>query len=49
MLSLASELTGWTLNVMTEEEAQAKSAAEGEKVLNLFQEKLGVDEELLKC
>lgn len=40
---LASELTGWTLNVMTEEEAQAKSAAEGEKVLKLFAEKLGVD------
>ena len=43
-VTLASELTGWTLNVMTEEEAQAKSAAEGEKVLKLFQEKLGVDE-----
>lgn len=41
---LASDLTGWTLNVMTEEEAHAKSAAEGEKVLNLFKEKLGVDE-----
>lgn len=40
---LASDLTGWTLNVMTEEEAQAKSAAEGEKALSLFQEKLGVD------
>lgn len=40
---LASELTGWTLNVMSEEEAQAKSAAEGEKVLLLFQEKLSVD------
>lgn len=40
---LASELTGWTLNVMSEEDAQAKSAAEGEKILNLFQEKLGVD------
>lgn len=40
---LASELTGWTLNVMTEEEAQAKSNAEGEKVLKLFEEKLGVD------
>ena len=46
MLRLASELTGWTLNVMTEEEANAKSAAEGEKVLNLFQEKLGVDEDV---
>ncbi len=42
-VKLASELTGWTLNVMTEEEAQAKSAAEGEKVLKLFEEKLGVD------
>lgn len=41
---LASELTGWTLNVMTEEDAQAKSQAEGEKVLTVFQEKLGVDE-----
>lgn len=43
-VKLASELTGWALNVMTEEEAHAKSAAEGEKVLTLFQEKLGVDE-----
>lgn len=42
-VKLASELTGWTLNVMTEEEAHAKSAEEGEKVLRLFQEKLGVD------
>lgn len=41
---LASELTGWTLNVMTEEDMQAKSTAEGEKVFKLFQEKLGVDE-----
>jgi len=43
-VKLASELTGWTLNVMTEEEAEAKSAAEGEKVLQLFQEKLSIDE-----
>jgi N utilization substance protein A len=43
-VKLASELTRWTLNVMTEEEAQAKSNAEGEKVLKLFQEKLSVDE-----
>jgi len=40
---LASDLTGWTLNVMTEEEAQAKSNAEGEKILKLFEEKLAVD------
>jgi N utilization substance protein A len=43
-VKLASELTGWTLNVMTEEEANAKSAAEGEKILGLFQDKLGVEE-----
>jgi len=43
---LASDLTGWTLNVMTEEEANAKSAEEGEKVLNLFQEKLSVDSQV---
>jgi transcription termination/antitermination protein NusA len=43
---LASELTGWTLNVMTEEEAAAKSVAEDKKVLALFQEKLGVSEEV---
>jgi N utilization substance protein A len=41
---LASDLTGWTLNVMTEEDAQAKSSAEGEKILQLFADKLGVDE-----
>lgn len=43
-VKLASDLTGWTLNVMTEEDANAKSAAEGEKILQLFQEKLSVDE-----
>ena len=42
---LASDLTGWTLNVMTEADAEAKSAAEGAKILNLFQERLGVEEE----
>ena len=41
---LASDLTGWTLNVMTEEEAQAKSEAEGEKVLQLFSNKLGIEQ-----
>lgn len=45
-VKLASELTSWILNVMTEEEAHAKSAAEGEKVLKLFQEKLAVDEQV---
>lgn len=42
-VKLASDLTGWTLNVMTEEDAQAKSAQEGEKIVQLFQDKLAVD------
>lgn len=45
-VKLASELSGWKLNVMTEEEAHAKSAEEGGKILKLFQEKLGVDEDV---
>lgn len=43
---LASELTGWTLNVMTVDEAQAKNAAESERLQKLFVNGLGVDEEL---
>lgn len=43
---LASELTGWTLNVMTETQAKAKTEAEEETVLSLFKEKLGVDDEI---
>lgn len=44
-VKLASELTGWTLNVMSEEEAHSKSAAEGERIIRLFQDKLGVSEQ----
>jgi N utilization substance protein A len=43
---LASELTSWTLNVMTETQAKAKSAAEEESVVTLFREKLDVDDEI---
>lgn len=43
---LASELTGWRLNVMTEDQAKAKSAAEEENVLLLFKEKLGIDDDV---
>lgn len=43
---LASELTGWKLNVMTETQAKAKSSAEAESVLQLFKDKLGVDDEV---
>lgn len=43
---LAGELTGWTLNVMTESQAKEKTAAEEEGVLTLFKDKLGVDDEI---
>jgi N utilization substance protein A len=43
---LASELTGWTLNILTEEEAAQKNQDEYANVSQLFMEKLGVDEEV---
>ena len=43
---LASQLTGWELNVMTELQAQEKGEAESERALKLFMEKLAVDEEV---
>jgi N utilization substance protein A len=43
---LASELTGWTLNVMSETEAEAKSEAEGQSLHAMFVEQLNVDEEV---
>ncbi len=43
---LASHLTGWELNVMTEEEASQKSEAEALKAQQTFMETLDVDEEI---
>ena len=43
---LASQLTGWTLNVMTESDIQAKQQAETGDILRNFIEELEVDEEL---
>jgi len=43
---LASQLTGWTLNVMTEADIQAKQQAETGDIVRLFVDELGVDEEL---
>ncbi len=43
---LASELTGWTLNVMTETDAEAKSEAEGQSLQKMFIDQLNVDEEV---
>lgn len=41
---LASELTGWTLNVMTEKDAIAKEATESGKLKEMFMHKLEIDE-----
>ncbi len=43
---LASDLTGWRINIMTAEESQAKQANESESVRKLFVDKLDVDEEV---
>jgi N utilization substance protein A len=43
---LASELTGWELNLMSVEESQQKHEAEGERLRRLFMERLDVDEEV---
>jgi len=43
---LASELTGWTINLMTIEESQTKSETEHSSIRALFIAKLDVDEEV---
>lgn len=43
---LASELTGWELNVMTEAQAEEKNEQETSSLISLFQQHLGVDEEV---
>lgn len=43
---LASQLTGWELNLMTEEEAEQKGEEEYGKVRQLFMDRLDVDEEV---
>ncbi|GAB3548922.1 transcription termination factor NusA [Noviherbaspirillum agri] len=43
---LASELTGWQINIMTAEESADKAAAETAATRKLFMEKLDVDEEV---
>lgn len=44
-IRLASQLTGWELNVMTVQAMKEKHQAENDKVLNLFMEKLDLDED----
>jgi N utilization substance protein A len=43
---LASELTGWTLNVMNEEDAQAKLEAEAGNLVQVFMDQLQVDDDV---
>jgi N utilization substance protein A len=43
---LAAELSGWELNIMTEEAATEKSSTEAEGIIKLFMEQLDVDEEV---
>ncbi|WP_020648312.1 transcription termination factor NusA [Solimonas variicoloris] len=43
---LASELTGWILNVMTTAEAESKKEEENQSVLQMFMEHLDVDAEV---
>lgn len=43
---LASELTGWRINIMTAEESAAKHEQESDTVRKLFVEKLDVDAEV---
>ena len=43
---LASELTGWRINIMTAEESAAKQQNETQSIRQLFVDKLDVDEEV---
>jgi transcription termination/antitermination protein NusA len=45
-VKLASELTGWELNVMSVEQAEEKNEAEAETLQAMFMEQLDVDEEM---
>ncbi|MFB0933202.1 MAG: transcription termination factor NusA, partial [Pseudomonadales bacterium] len=45
-VKLASELTGWVLNIMTEDEASDKHEQEAGSVIERFMEQLDVDEDV---
>jgi N utilization substance protein A len=45
-VKLASELTGWELNIMTVEESRKKTEEETSRIRELFMKKLDVDEEV---
>jgi len=43
---LASDLTGWKINIMDAAESEAKKSGESESIRKLFMEKLDVDQEI---
>lgn len=43
---LASELTGWTINIMTEDEAEEKKESEVVSIRTLFMDKLDIDQDV---
>ena len=45
-MRLSSALTGWAINVMSEEDAAAKQQQEASTFIEMFMEKLDVDEEV---
>jgi len=45
-IRLASQLTGWELNVMTESDAEAKSESEARELIAMFMKQLDVDEDV---
>ncbi|MGH8177671.1 MAG: transcription termination factor NusA, partial [Steroidobacter sp.] len=45
-IRLASELTGWELNVMTQQAAEAKSEGETQQLVEMFKTQLDVDEDV---
>ena len=45
---LASELTGWRINVMTEDEAESKREQEIDSLVDSFVQHLGVDEDVAR-
>jgi len=45
-IRLASELSGWNLNIMTTDAAEKKSESESRKLVEMFMKQLDVDEEV---
>jgi N utilization substance protein A len=45
-VKLATQLTGWTLNVLTREDFEAKTQEESGKLIKTFVDTLGIDEEI---